>query len=64
MAQSNISETLEINAKFYATIGTDSKGRPMAPELVKISTCLYNMDLPLWYGEWDGKFYYENDIEQ
>lgn len=34
------------------------------PELVKISTCLYNMDLPLWYGEWDGKFYYENDIEQ
>lgn len=30
MAQSNISETLEINAKFYATIGTDSKGRPMA----------------------------------
>ena len=29
-------------------------------KLVKISTCLYSekMEGPIWYGDWDGKFYY------
>lgn len=33
-------------------------------KLVKISTCIISdeMKVPSWYGEWDGKFYYEDGI--
>jgi len=31
------------------------------PRLAKISTCIYTDTdfLPTWYGDWDGKFYYD-----
>ena len=31
--------------------------------LLKISTCIYStsFELPFWYGDWDGKFYYEQN---
>lgn len=62
----NSKHTLEKNLLAFYYCG--STFRPVGaelvnpPKLVKISTCIYTETdfLPDWYGDWNGKFYYEN----
>lgn len=49
-------------ATSYRSVGSAAhKGNGESPKVVKISTCIYTETdfLPTWYGDWDGKFYYD-----
>ena len=62
----NSKHTLEVNLLAFYYCGTTFRevgGELVEPaKLVKISTCIYtNSDfLPDWYGDWNGKFYYND----
>lgn len=48
-------------ATTFRAVGAALKRTDKMPRLVKISTCIYTETdfLPSWYGDWNGKFYYE-----